>query len=322
MPGAVRSSKELRRMGSGSLLTSRLGTYPSALLLSIFAAHRMLNVSGSVQYPDVSDYIGARSWESGKADSRLKTSPSGQKPQPPPSRLIYNFTDLLHILSTSQHLTLLSGSASAGGNVNVSDCHSWRIFDSQEQLPNRRRFTTEKRASMTRFLKHSLLSLAVSGVMTLPSYAQSGPTLSPSTQSPAQSAPPCSDVHPILKRGIQPALPPCPDPPPAASPPADSVPTRSLSPAESLIERAREAAFEFSEKLPNFICQEFMSRFAQQGREEEMPLDVVSAEIIYEDAHESYRNVKINNRPTNKSLQEIDGALSTGEFASTLLDTF
>jgi hypothetical protein len=143
----------------------------------------------------------------------------------------------------------------------------------------------------------------------------------PSTQSQAQSTPPCSD-HPILKRGKQPALPPCPDSPPAASPPADSVPTRSLSPAESLIERAREAAFEFSEKLPNFICAEFMSRFIKRGRGEEMSLDVVSAEIIYDNAQESYRNVKINDRPTDKGLEEIGGSWSTGEFASTLLNLF
>jgi hypothetical protein len=143
---------------------------------------------------------------------------------------------------------------------------------------------------------------------------------SPPTQSQAQSTPPCSDV-PILKRGIQPARPPCPDSSSAASPPADSAPTRSLSPAEPLIERAREAAFEFSEKLPNFICEEFMSRFTQRGREE-MPLDVVSAEIIYRDALESYRNVKINDRPTDEDLQEIGGSWSTGEFASTLLELF
>ena len=65
-----------------------------------------------------------------------------------------------------------------------------------------------------------------------------------------------------------------------------------------------------------------MSRFAQQDREEKMPLDVVSSEVIYEDGHEGYRNVKINNRPTNKRLQEIDGAWSIGEFASTLLSLF
>ncbi len=65
-----------------------------------------------------------------------------------------------------------------------------------------------------------------------------------------------------------------------------------------------------------------MSRFTQRGREEEMPLDVVSAEIIYDDAQESYRNVKINDRPTDKGLQEIGGSWSTGEFASTLLELF
>src|ERR1017187_2747318 len=107
---------------------------------------------------------------------------------------------------------------------------------------------------------------------------------------------------------------------PAASAPADSVP--SLSPAEGLIQKAREAAFEFSGKLPNFMCEELMSRFSRRGRQEEMPLDMVSAEIIYEDAHENYRNVKINGRPTDKGLEEIGGASSTGEFASTLLDLF
>jgi hypothetical protein len=89
-----------------------------------------------------------------------------------------------------------------------------------------------------------------------------------------------------------------------------------------LIERAREAAFEFSEKLPNFICEEFMSRSTKRGREREMPLDVVSAEIIYDKAQESYRNVKIDGHSTAQSLQEIGGSWSTGEFASTLLELF
>ncbi|MGA9564455.1 MAG: hypothetical protein WBS19_02930 [Candidatus Korobacteraceae bacterium] len=65
-----------------------------------------------------------------------------------------------------------------------------------------------------------------------------------------------------------------------------------------------------------------MSRFTQQGRGEKVPQDLVSAEIIYEDGQESYRNVKINNRATDKHLQDIDGSWSTGEFASALLDLF
>jgi hypothetical protein len=95
-----------------------------------------------------------------------------------------------------------------------------------------------------------------------------------------------------------------------------------MTPAEALIERARVAAFQFSQKLPNFVCQEFMSRYAQRGREEKMLLDLVSAEIVYEDGEESYRDVKINNHPTDKPLQEIDGSWSTGEFASILLEIF
>ena len=53
-----------------------------------------------------------------------------------------------------------------------------------------------------------------------------------------------------------------------------------------------------------------------------MPMDVVSAEIIYENGHETYRDVKINGFPTDKGLDEIGGASSTGEFASTLLEIF
>ena len=159
-----------------------------------------------------------------------------------------------------------------------------------------------------------------------------GPTPPPVEQSHAQSTPPCSNAPPILKRGTQPDLPPCPDAPPAASPPAaspsaasppaDSAPTPSLTPSEALIERARAAAYQFSQKLPNFICQEFMSRYVQKGRGEKTLQDLVSAEIVYEDGHESYRNVKLNNHPTDKPLQEIDGSWSTGEFASILLDLF
>src|SRR5664279_5605271 len=120
------------------------------------------------------------------------------------------------------------------------------------------------------------------------------PTPQPATQSQTQSTPPCSNV-PTLKKSGQPELPPCPEPPAAESDPADSVPRPSLPPSAPLIERAREAALQFSQKLPNFICQEFMSRFTQQGRGEKVPQDLVSAEIIYEDREESYRNVKINN---------------------------
>ena len=141
----------------------------------------------------------------------------------------------------------------------------------------------------------------------------------PKAQSQAPIAPACSNAPPISQRGEQPDLPPCPDA--QASPDADSTSGRSLNPAASLIERAREAAFEFADKLPNYICEEFMSRFSQRGRDK-TPLDVISAEIIFENGKESYRNVKINGRPTNQGLDDIGGSSSTGDFASSLLALF
>ena len=123
-----------------------------------------------------------------------------------------------------------------------------------------------------------------------------------------------------MKQDNQPSLPPCPDLSKDDPGSADPAAIPSLPPSAPLIDRARVATLQFSQKLPNFICQEFMSRFTRQGREEKTLQDIVSADIIYEDGKETYRNVKINNRPTDKHLQDVDGAWSTGEFASALLD--
>ena len=197
------------------------------------------------------------------------------------------------------------------------------IVDSWEWIM--RSFSSGRRA---RCLKGVLLALILSAPISLNAQSGSSPQSQPAQSASApphetqsQSAPACSDAPPILKRGKQPDLPPCPDPPPAASAPADSTHTHSQNPSAPLIERAREAAFEFSQNLPNFICKEVMARYRQRGRDE-TPLDVVSAEIIYDHAKETYRNVKIDDRPTDKNLEEISGSWSTGEFASTLLGLF
>jgi hypothetical protein len=99
---------------------------------------------------------------------------------------------------------------------------------------------------------------------------------------------------------------------PAARVPSDTAP---------LIERARYAAFQFSQKLPNFICEEYMARYAQR-RQEKVPIDIVSAEVVYNNGQETYRNIKVDDRPTNKDMMELAGSRSTGEFASMLLDLF
>lgn len=161
-------------------------------------------------------------------------------------------------------------------------------------------------------------------IASIPLIAQSGSSAQPpatQSQSQGQGAPPCSNAPPILKRGSQPDLPPCPEPPQDASAPADSVRLRAPSPDAPLIERARYAALQFSQKLPNFICQEYMARYAQQGEDKRL-LDLVSAEVTYNNGQESYRNVKLDQHPTDKGIEQLNGSWSVGEFASTLLIFF
>lgn len=182
-----------------------------------------------------------------------------------------------------------------------------------------------------RWVGYALLALFLGAALSMSARSGGSPQAqtasSQAPQSQTQGAPACSDAPPVMKRGKQADLPPCPDPPVVAPAHGNSMPADSTlgnsAPAlpRPLIERARDAAFEFSQKLPDFICQEFMARFTGRGRDQK-PVDVVSAEIIYTDGHETYRNVKIDNRETQKKLEDIGGSWSTGEFASTLLDLF
>ncbi len=64
-----------------------------------------------------------------------------------------------------------------------------------------------------------------------------------------------------------------------------------------------------------------MARYVQRGQDSR-PLDIVQAEVVYHDGEESYHNVKVGGRPTNKGMMEMEGSRSTGEFASLLLGLF
>ena len=158
--------------------------------------------------------------------------------------------------------------------------------------------------SSIKIVRHAQLSCAQSGCSVV--------------LEPVENAPGASTES--LLKAVAPEAAKANDPLPTGSQPADSVPA-PLPASAPLIERGRVAAFQFSQKLPNFICQEFMSRFKQQGQNK-TPLDLVTAELIYEDGQESYRNVKIDGHPTDKPMEEIGGSWSTGEFGTMLVELF
>jgi len=91
---------------------------------------------------------------------------------------------------------------------------------------------------------------------------------------------------------------------------------------DPVIAKAREAAAEFSGSLPNFFCRQLTTRYeSDRPRNGWQALDTISADVAYEDGHESYTNVKVGNK-AQKSMEDVGGNWSTGEFASLLDDLF
>ncbi len=90
---------------------------------------------------------------------------------------------------------------------------------------------------------------------------------------------------------------------------------------DPVIEQARDAAFSFSETLPNYVVKQITNRYATggatRGRTSWQPLDIVTTDLVYEDGKERYTNIMVNGKPT-KYIEQQSGSWSEGEFASTL----
>ncbi len=92
---------------------------------------------------------------------------------------------------------------------------------------------------------------------------------------------------------------------------------------DPLITKARETSESYTETLPNYIATQNTTRYVSTTTKPSWQAqDIVSAEVIYEAGKERYRNLAVNGKKTNKSIEEIGGSWSTGEFASVLIDVF
>ena len=89
----------------------------------------------------------------------------------------------------------------------------------------------------------------------------------------------------------------------------------------SLVDRVRQAAYEFDQSLPNFLCDEQVMRFESRTLKPDWKyLDRIDVELLYLEGKEEYRNIRRNGKPLKKEDPEKSGSWSTGEFGSTLVD--
>jgi hypothetical protein len=114
---------------------------------------------------------------------------------------------------------------------------------------------------------------------------------------------------------------------PAKAPPgeaprqaANAPATIQNKPVDTVIEKAREAAANYMASLPNYFCQQMTARYQSDHPKTGWDaLDVVTADVMYEDGKESYKNVKLGSKSV-KSIEDIGGTRSTGEFSTILED--
>jgi hypothetical protein len=94
-------------------------------------------------------------------------------------------------------------------------------------------------------------------------------------------------------------------------------------PTDQLIKKAADAALTFTETLPDYFCQEIMTRYQSESHPASwQPIDVLKVTVVYEQGKEDYRDLTINGKATKKKLEESGGAWSTGEFGTVLIDLF
>ncbi len=113
--------------------------------------------------------------------------------------------------------------------------------------------------------------------------------------------------------------PPAPKPVVVGPPPPDSIEQKKI------LAEITESALNYTKSLPNFICMQVTRRYADaSGMENYRLMDTIAEKLSYFEQKEDYKLVSRNNIPvtTNLKHDQLDGATSSGEFGSMLLDIF
>jgi hypothetical protein len=95
----------------------------------------------------------------------------------------------------------------------------------------------------------------------------------------------------------------------------------SYEDAAALIEKSRTKALDYTRSLPDFVCTEIVRRDAdpspgQRGRP--MPTEKLTVKLSYSQHKEEHKLLLVNDKPTDRTFENLGGALGTGEFGSTL----
>ena len=128
---------------------------------------------------------------------------------------------------------------------------------------------------------------------------------------------PVTTAEPAKSSPVEPANP----GDPAGAPSGEPRPTEPrLNTDAAILADARATASAYTAGLPNFLAEQATTRyFTDSWPASWREIDVVTATVAYANGKEDYRDIKVNDVPTNVP-PERSGSWSTGEFATTLAD--
>lgn len=94
--------------------------------------------------------------------------------------------------------------------------------------------------------------------------------------------------------------------------------TTSVKPPDPLIEEVKRKVHDYIDDLPDFICQEEITRYVDNGTGAWQKADTLAYELTYNHKRESYKPINAVGRPLTKPLEQSGGAYSTGDFGTAL----
>lgn len=104
---------------------------------------------------------------------------------------------------------------------------------------------------------------------------------------------------------------------------AGKVVVTGPQPSDPFIEETRKVVRDYLDELPDFICQQEIQRYVDlEGSGAWERADRLIYELTYNRKHESYKPINSIGRPITRSLEDVKGAYSTGDFASGLASLF
>jgi hypothetical protein len=114
-------------------------------------------------------------------------------------------------------------------------------------------------------------------------------------------------------------------PPPAPKPVVVPIPGPDSIEQGRIIQDARSYALNYTKQLPNFICVQVTRRDVDPtgSGNSWYHNDTIMQRVSYNEQHEDYQVVLVNNQPvTNVKMEQLGGTVSQGEFGSMMKKIF